>query len=83
MKEAHEVGVDNVLILLSLDVDPVAVICDAGIVHKNIDVLAELVNSCLNEVLAVLVFAYVSSYNECLNAVLAADLCSKVVRKSL
>ena len=29
VKEAHEVGVDNVLILLSLDVDPVAVICDA------------------------------------------------------
>ena len=79
VQKAHEVSVDNILVLLSLDINPIAVVCDTCIVYKSIDVLAKLVNCCLYESFTVLILAYVSSYYQGFNLVLFLDLSCEIV----
>ena len=82
VKKAHKVGVYNVLILLFCYINPVAVVGDTSVVHKNIYVVTKLVYRCFYQSFAILVLAHISFYNKSLCIVLFFNLCCDVVRKS-
>ena len=64
VEETHKVGGDHALISLRFDVDPVAVVCNAGVIHQGVDPVAKTLYRGLYQGFTLFIFAYICPNNQ-------------------